>query len=92
VVGVSVASEFEHAVQVLDDVALLHRMAEGTLMPGCPRAAWELLEHRRRELLSVSVAVAAQLLGVSRTTVVRPPRRRGRLDAAASASRGHHGR
>jgi hypothetical protein len=32
VVGVSVASEFEHAVQVLDDVALRHRMAEGTLM------------------------------------------------------------
>ena len=64
-VGVSVASEFEHAVQVRDDVALLHRMAEGTSMPGCPRGRQELLEHRRRELLSV--AVAAQLLGVSRT-------------------------
>ena len=67
--GVSVASEFEHAVQILDDVALLHRMADGTLMPGCPRGRQELLEHRRRELLSVSVAIAAQLLGVSRTTV-----------------------
>jgi hypothetical protein len=33
------------------------------------RAARELVEHRRRELPSVSVAVAAQLLGVSRTTV-----------------------
>jgi hypothetical protein len=32
VVGVFVASEFEGAVQVLDDVALLLRMAEGTLM------------------------------------------------------------
>ena len=43
-VGVSVASEFEHAVQVLDDVALLHRMAEGTLMSrmseGPPGSCW----------------------------------------------------
>ena len=39
----------------------MSRMSEG--------AASELLEHRRRELPSVSVAVAAQLLGVSRTTV-----------------------
>ena len=43
-VGVSVASEFEHAVQVLDDVALLHRMAEGTLMTrmseGPPGSCW----------------------------------------------------
>jgi hypothetical protein len=30
VVGVSVANEFEHAVRVRDDVAPLHRMAEGT--------------------------------------------------------------
>jgi hypothetical protein len=67
---VSVASEFEHAVQVLDDA-----------LPSCTGwrrdldeqdvrgAARELLEHRRRELSSVSVALAAQLLGVSRTTV-----------------------
>src|SRR5262249_47452985 len=33
------------------------------------QAAQVLLEHRRRELPSVSVAVAARLLGVSRTTV-----------------------
>ena len=43
-VGVSLASEFEHAVQVLDDVALLHRMAEGTLMSrmseGLPGSCW----------------------------------------------------
>jgi len=32
-------------------------------------AAQVLLEHRRQELPSVSVAVAARLLGVSRTTV-----------------------
>jgi hypothetical protein len=37
------------------------------------QAAQVLLEHRRRELPSVSVAVAARLLGVSRTRQVFSP-------------------
>jgi hypothetical protein len=70
VVGVSAASEFKHAAQVLDDIALPHRMAAGTLMSRMSeRPPGNLLEHRRRALPSVSVAVAAQLLGVSPTTV-----------------------
>jgi hypothetical protein len=56
VVAVSVTSEFEHAVQVLGDVALPHRMAEGDLdeqdVRGCRQGA-----------------AGAQLLGASRTTV-----------------------
>jgi hypothetical protein len=44
VVGVSVTSEFEHALQVVDDVALLHRMADGTLdarmSEGPPESCW----------------------------------------------------
>jgi hypothetical protein len=63
----------------------MSRMSEG--------AARELLEHRRRGLPSVSVALAAQLLGASRTTVAGvEDGRRARLGAAASASRGQHGR
>lgn len=66
----SVASEFEHAEQVVADVALLHDLAAGRLDEQRARQAAEiLLEHRRSELPSVSVAVAARLLDVSRTTV-----------------------
>jgi hypothetical protein len=67
---VSVASEYDHAEQVVADVALLQDMAEGRLDDERVRqAAQVLLEHKRHELPSVSVALAARLLGVSRTTV-----------------------
>jgi len=67
---VSVASEYDRAEQVVADVALLHDMAAGRLDEQRVReAARLLLEHRRHELPSVSVAVAARLLDVSRTTV-----------------------
>lgn len=66
----SVASEYDHAEQVVADVALLHDIAAGRLdEQRIKEAAQVLLEHRRHELPSVSVAVAARLLGVSRTTV-----------------------
>jgi hypothetical protein len=66
----SVANEYEHAERVVADVALLHDMAAGRLNEQRVRQAIEvLLEHKRRELPSVSVAVAARLLRVSRTTV-----------------------
>jgi hypothetical protein len=66
----SVASEYDHAEQVVADVALLHDMAAGRMDEQRIReAARVLLEHRRHELPSVSVAVAARLLEVSRTTV-----------------------
>ncbi len=66
----SVASEYDRAEQVVADVALLHDMAAGRLDEQRVReAARVLLEHRRHELPSVSVAVAARLLEVSRTTV-----------------------
>ena len=66
----SVASEFDHAEQVVADVALLQDMAAGRLDGDRVREAAEvLLVHRRHELPSVSVAVAARLLGVSRTTI-----------------------
>jgi hypothetical protein len=66
----SVASEFEHAERVVGDVALLRDIAAGKLDQRRVREAAEvLLEHRRSELPSVSVAVAARLLEVSRTTV-----------------------
>jgi len=66
----SVASEFEHAERVVEDVVLLSDMAAGKLDQRRIREAAEvLLEHRRSELPSVSVAVAARLLDVSRTTV-----------------------
>ena len=65
----SVASEAEHAERVVKDVALLSDMAAGKLdQRRVQEAAEVLLEHRRSELPSVSVAVAARLLGVSRTT------------------------
>jgi hypothetical protein len=66
----SVAGEYDRAEQVVADVVLLHDMAAGRLDEQRVReAAQTLLEHRRRELPSVSVAVAARLLEVSRTTV-----------------------
>ena len=66
----SVASEYEHAEQVVSDVAMLHDIAVGNLDEQRVReAARILLEHRRHELPSVSVAVAARMLEVSRTTV-----------------------
>ena len=66
----SVASEYEHAEQVVGDVVLLSEIAAGRLdLEGVREAAGVLLEHRRSELPGVSVAVAARLLGVSRTTV-----------------------
>lgn len=66
----SVASEYDHAEQVVTDVALLQDMAAGRLDGDQVREAAEvLLAHRRHDLPSVSVAVAARLLGVSRTTV-----------------------
>lgn len=68
--AVSVASEYDHAEQVVADVAILQDMAEGRLDDErVKEAAQVLLEHKRHELPSVSVAVAARLLGVSRTTV-----------------------
>src|ERR1700733_12087244 len=68
--GVSVASEYDHAEQVVTDVALLQDMAAGRLDGEQVREAAEvLLAHRRHDLPSVSVAVAARLLGVSRTTI-----------------------
>lgn len=66
----SVTSEYEHAERFVADVALLHDMAAGRLDKQRVRQAAEvLLEHRRDELPSISVAVAARLLQVSRTTV-----------------------
>jgi hypothetical protein len=66
----SVTGEFEHAERVVEDVALLRDMAAGKLDEHKVREAAELLlEHRQSELPSVSVAVAARLLDVSRTTV-----------------------
>lgn len=66
----SVASEYDRAELVVADVALLRDMAAGRLDEQRVREAAEvLLEHRRHELPSVSVAVAARLLEVSRTTV-----------------------
>lgn len=66
----SVASEYDHAEQVVTDVALLQDMAAGRLDDEQVREAAEvLLAHRRHDLPSVSVAVAARLLGVSRTTI-----------------------
>lgn len=65
----SVASELDRAEQVVADIALLHEMAAGRLdEQGVREAAQVLLEHRRHDLPSVSIAVAARLLAVSRTT------------------------
>jgi hypothetical protein len=66
----SVANEYDRAEQVVADVAMLHDMAAGRLDEQRVReAARVLLEHHRHELPSVSVAVAARLLEVSRTTI-----------------------
>ena len=68
--AVSVASEYDHAEQVVADVAILQDMAEGRLDDArVKEAAQVLLEHKRHELPSVSVAIAARLLGVSRTII-----------------------
>jgi hypothetical protein len=86
---VSVASEYEHAEQVVADVALLHDMAAGRMDEQRVRQAAEiLLEHKRHELPSVSVAVAAHLLGVSRTTV-EAWRQAGILSPATPRRRRH---
>jgi len=67
---VSVASEYDHAEQVVTDVALLQDMAAGRLdTDQVQQAAKVLLTHRRHDLPSVSVAVTARLLRVSRTTI-----------------------
>ncbi len=85
----SVASEYDRAEQVVADVALLQDMAAGRLDERrVMQAAQVLLEHRRRELPSVSVAVAARLLGVSRTTV--ESWRQAGILASAEAKRRRH--
>ncbi len=85
----SVASELEHAEQVVADVALLHDMATGRLDEQRVRQAAEiLLERMRHELPSVSVAVAGRLLHVSRTTV-EAWRQAGILSPAAARQRRH---
>jgi DNA-binding transcriptional MerR regulator len=85
----SVASEYERAEQVVSDVALLHEMVAGELdQHSVQQAAEILLEHKRDELPSVSVAVAARLLQVSRTTV-EVWRQSGILSPAASRRRRH---
>jgi len=86
---VSVAGEYGRAEQVVADVALLHDMAAGRLDEQRVReAAQVLLKHRRDELPSVSVAVAARLLGVSRTTV-ESWRQAGVLVSAPARRRRH---
>ncbi len=66
----AVTSEYEHAERIVGEVAMLSDIAAGRLDERDVRqAANVLLEHRRSELPSVSVAVAARLLKVSRTTV-----------------------
>ncbi|HUD78715.1 MAG TPA: helix-turn-helix domain-containing protein [Streptosporangiaceae bacterium] len=88
-VTMSVASEYVRAEQVVADVALLQDMAAGRLdEQRVVQAAQVLLEHRRHELPSMSVAVAARLLGVSRTTV-ESWRQAGVLASAAVKRRRH---
>ena len=85
----SVASEYDRAEQVVADVAMLQDIAAGRLdEQRVVQAAQILLEHRRRELPSVSVAVAARLLGVSRTTV--ESWRQAGILASAEAKRQRH--
>jgi hypothetical protein len=85
----SVTSELEHAEQVVSDVVLLRDMAAGRLDPERVKQAAEIiLEHRRSELPSVSVAVAARLLDVSRTTV-EAWRQAGVLSPAVTRRRRH---
>ncbi len=86
----SVASEYDHAEQVVTDVALLQDIAAGRLDGKQVREAAEvLLAHRRHDLPSVSVAVAARLLEVSRTTV-ESWLQAGVLIPASSAKRRRH--
>jgi hypothetical protein len=86
---VSVASEYDRAEQVVADVALLHDMAAGRMDERrVKEAARVLLEHRRHELPSVSVAVAARLLEVSRTTI-ETWRQAGVLTPAPAQRRRH---
>ena len=85
----SVASEYDRAEQIVADVAVLHDMAAGRLDEQRVReAAQVLLEHRRHELPGVSVAVAARLLAVSRTTV-EAWRQAGVLTTAPAQRRRH---
>jgi hypothetical protein len=85
----SVASEYEHAEQVVSDVALLHEMAAGGLDEHrIQQVAEVLLQHKHDELPSVSVAVAARLLQVSRTTV-EAWRQSGILSPATTRRRRH---
>src|SRR5260370_41635103 len=85
----SVASEYDRAEQVVADVAMLHDMVAGKLDEQRVReAARVLLEHRKHELPSVSVAVAARLLVVSRTTV-EAWRQAGVLTPAPAQRRRH---
>jgi hypothetical protein len=85
----SVASEYDRAEQVVADVAVLHDIASGRLDEQRVReAARLLLEHRRHELPSVSVAVTARLLDVSRTTV-EAWRQAGVLTPASTQRRRH---
>ena len=86
----SVTSEYDRAEQVVADVTLLRDMAAGRLdEERVKEAARVLLEHRRRELPSVSTAVAARLLRVSRTTV-ESWRDAGVLASAAAVRRRRH--
>jgi hypothetical protein len=86
---VSVTSELEYAEHVVSDVALLRDIAAGRLDPQRVKQAAEiLLEHRRTELPGVSVAVAARLLDVSRTTV-EAWRQAGVLTPAVARRRRH---
>jgi hypothetical protein len=66
----AVVSEYEQAERIVGEVVVLSEMAAGRLdEDGVREAAQVLLDHRRSELSSVSVAVAARLLDVSRTTI-----------------------
>ncbi|MGH3273073.1 MAG: MerR family transcriptional regulator, partial [Streptosporangiaceae bacterium] len=68
---------------------LLHDMAAGRLDDQrVRRAAETLLEHKRDELPCVSVAVAARILGVSRTTI-EAWRQEGILTPATARRRRH---
>jgi hypothetical protein len=85
----SIVSEYERAEQVVSDVALLHEMAAGRLdQHRVQEAAEILLKHKHDELPSVSVAVTARLLRVSRTTV-EAWRQSGVLSPAATQRRRH---
>jgi hypothetical protein len=99
VVGVSVASEFEHAVQVLDDVALLHRMAEGTLMSrvseGPPGSCWSTGAESCRACRSRSPhscwSPATPLLSVHHAGVVVSARQRLRHEVTMEDDLGELG-